>query len=138
MDSNKRGADGRIDIENDEHQQDHIAELRQRLEQRTKEHAQFRDDRNHTQYAKNPHQPCYQRHVAVVDRDKADQHHQGVEQVPWVAEKGPLVWLGDKPDADLDEKDECDQNIQPAQNAHAGCGYLVGLRADEQGRRDDH
>ena len=132
------GADCGIDVEDDEHQQDHVAELGQRLEQRGEQHAQFGDDRDHAQHPKHPHQSGDQDQVTVVDRDQADCHDQRIEYVPAVLEKSPFVGFANEADGDFGDENHRDQHIQPDDQRAAAWREFVSLGPHQQRRANDH
>ncbi len=133
----KGGADSRVNIINNKHQQQDIAQLWQRAQQRVQQHTQFRDDRYHPQHAENTHQTTNKSHIAVIDRNQTDNDDQGIKQVPAIMEEAFLIRCREKADNDFDQENNRNAGIQPVQHHHQRVGNAVGFGTDQKGRKNN-
>ena len=127
-----------IDIEDDAHQQDHVAHAGDRAHQRSDDEAQLRHGRYEAQDAQYAYQPRHQRELFGGGNER--QHHDAeVEEVPAVAEVESEA-RSDRGDLEQGLQDEHaeDDVVAEVQQVVVACGDFPGsLQADQQAVEED-
>ena len=127
----------RVDIEDDEHQQRHVAHPWNGLDQRHQQQAQLGNHRHQTQHPEDAQQACQQHHLRVVHGDEAGRDDQEVEDVPTLLEEVGQIAFGGHANQQFHQKEDGDGDVQIGQPLLELTDLIVGAGTDGHGRQHD-